>query len=310
MNIEKLNELLSKKKITIKNFRDHSKASEKYVDVKFENDNFVWEGSVPYFYRRTGLFISNEKDLSDYLLKINKYFSKKNMEIFKKNERTYWENEMSGKKTTKEFFDCLIKLTWCSVKADFPSNPNWARRIQDIKDFGYTLATHTNMQNQFRKDIKGTHILLLPIPRGGGIGYEVMSSAFKNRAIKALNSINIFELSSAGKHGLIPDHKFPEIRWDKKTKVNNESLDSEEIKGKFQLLDNQRNQQKREVCRACFQTNKRGTIFGINYFYEGNSFWDSKIPKMGKNAEKGCFGCAWYDLEKWRKSLNEKIINS
>jgi hypothetical protein len=114
---------------------------------------------------------------------------------------------MSGKKTTKEFFDKLLNLKWNSVEQDFPANPNWARRIQDIKEFGYTLATHTNMRINSTNS-NGTHILLLPIPKGGGTGYEIMSTSFKNKAIKALNSINAFELSSANKHGLMPDHKF------------------------------------------------------------------------------------------------------
>ena len=50
---------------------------------------------------------------------------------------------------------------------------------------------------------------------------------------------------------------------------------------------NQRNQQKREVCRNCFQKGIRGTIYGINYFYEGTERWDPQIPTVGKAAEKG-----------------------
>ena len=81
-----------------------------------------------------------------------------------------------------------------------------------------------------------------------------------------------------------------------------------EIKRDFQLINNQRNQQKREVCRKCYQTNERGIIYGINYFYEGNKSWDKKIPKRGKVAEQGCKGCGWYDIEKWRKNLSENLI--
>ena len=87
----------------------------------------------------------------------------------------------------------------------------------------------------------GTHIILVPIPKGGVSGYEIMSVSFKKKVINALNSINAFELSSNGSYHLIPDHKFPEIRWDKDTKESNEMLGENEIKLKFQLLDNQRN---------------------------------------------------------------------
>jgi hypothetical protein len=87
----------------------------------------------------------------------------------------------------------------------------------------------------------------------------------------------------------------------------NKDLSEFEIKQKFQLLDNQRNLQKREVCRKCFQTNQRGIIFGIKYFYKGTEIWDKKIPKIGKEAEEGCIGCAWYDIIIWRDNLNQLL---
>ena len=81
----------------------------------------------------------------------------------------------------------------------------------------------------------------------------------------------------------------------------------DEIKAKFQLLTNQRNQQKREVCRNCYQTGKRGILFGIPFFYKGNENWDNNIPRTGKSAEKGCIGCGWYDIERWRNELIKLI---
>lgn len=238
--------------------------------------------------------------------KIKVLFLKVNIDKFVKTEKMRWQKEMSGKQTTKGFFDKLLNMRWNSVERDLPKNPNWARRIQDIKEFGYTLATDTNMKG-VDGDGNGTHILLIPIPKGGVSGYETMSATFKNKVIKALKSVNAFELSSANKHGLIPDHKFPEIRWDKDTQEDNENLDEEEIKVKFQLLDNQRNLQKREICRKCFQTDKRGIIFGVNYFYKGDENWSKSIPKQGKDAEKGCVGCAWYDIAVWRDGINQLL---
>lgn len=85
-------------------------------------------------------------------------------------------------------------------------------------------------------------------------------------------------------------------------------MSDEDVIKKFQLLDNQRNQQKREVCRSCFQTGKRGIIYGIPFFYNGNEDWDKRIPMIGKQAEHGCIGCAWYDIERWRRELL-KILN-
>ena len=84
-------------------------------------------------------------------------------------------------------------------------------------------------------------------------------------------------------------------------------MTDDEIIQKFQLLDNHRNQHKREICRRCFQEGIRGTIYGIHYFYEGGENWDPSIPKVGKAAEKGCIGCPWYDIELWRKMLNKEL---
>lgn len=308
MDLEIIKESLNEN-IKIVQFREHSKASEKYVDVEiYDNQKTIWKGSIPYYYRRTGLFIESEEELAEYLNGIIEYFNEDKIKEFMKTEINRWNDEMSGKTTTKPFFDVLINMKWNSVKNDLPTNPNWARRIQDIKEFGYTLATDTNKLLEDGSE-SCTHILLLPIPKGGITGYEIMSVEFKNKAIKLLNSINVFEAKRTTTHGLIPDHKFPEIRWDENTRENNEELSDEEIIEKFQLLDNQRNLQKREVCRKCFQTNERGIIYGIEFFYEGKKEWDKNIVKVGKEAEKGCIGCAWYDIEEWRKHLSTFIKN-
>ena len=123
-----------------------------------------------------------------------------------------------------------------------------------------------------------------------------------------LKGINAYEAKLTTKKGLIPDHKFSEIRWDDQTKVENSmNMTDEEIIDKFQLLDNQRNQQKREVCRKCFQTGERGRIYGIHFYYQGDSKWDTTIPSVGKASEAGCVGCPWYDIASWREKLNERI---
>ena len=126
--------------------------------------------------------------------------------------------------------------------------------------------------------------------------------------LRLLKERNAFEARVTAKKALIPDHKFSEVRWDEETKAENsmEMTDAQIIQ-KFQLLDNQRNQQKREICRRCFQEGIRGTIYGIKYFYEGDEHWDETIPKVGKAAEKGCKGCPWYDIELWRKMLNKEL---
>lgn len=207
----------------------------------------------------------------------------------------------------RAFFDSLAKGGWQCVECTLPKNPNWARRIQDLKEFGYTLATDTKKFCPKCGENK-THLILLPLPRGGveGNGYETWSPALRKRMIRVLHSIDVYE-GTFSAHCL-PDHKFSEIRWDENTKANNpDAMSDDEIRAKFQLLTNQRNQQKREICRTCFQTGKRGRIYGIPFYYQGGEDWDPSIPKRGKEAEKGCIGCPWYDIAEWKRQLILKL---
>ena len=126
-----------------------------------------------------------------------------------------------------------------------------------------------------------------------------MVPALRARIIRALGSVDVYENTPS--RSCLPDHKFSEIRWYYEAKFENpETMTYQEIRDKFQLLSNQRNQQKREVCRNYFQTGKEGTIYGINYFYKGTDTWDSTIPQKGKATEQGCIGCPWYDIARWR----------
>ena len=279
--------------------RGHSKASEEYLNVEYYYPNGQkWIGWVPIVYRRTGLFLSTENEIYDYL---NDLYPQLNPQKYGKwldEQKEFWE-EKPNADITKSFFD---------VNCGLPQNPNWARRIQDLKEFGYTIATDTNRFCPKCGENK-THLILLPIKRLSieGNGYETWSPQLRKRIIKVLGSIDVFE--GTYNPNCLPDHKFSEIRWDENTKEENpDDMTDEEIREKFQLLTNQRNQQKREICRNCFQTGKRGMIYGIPYYYQGDENWDSKIPKTGKEAERGCIGCPWYDIQRWRMSLLEKLM--
>lgn len=296
--------------ITLFNERPvNTKASERYVHVKFIYPDIdkEWDGWVPIEYRRTGINISDEdtESLEKYLNSIYEQMHPSKYSEWKKKQDKLWESTRSVE--TKEIFNILSDGKWHCRNCDI-SNPNFARRIQDLKEMGYTLATHVNYKCPVCGNNRSTNLILLPINRVelAGNGYETWSPALRKRIIKVLGGVNVYE-NTLNQHCL-PDHKFSEIRWDDETKAENpDTMTDEEIRAKFQLLSNQRNQQKREVCRNCFQTGNRGTIFGITYFYEGGSKWDETIPKKGKNAEKGCIGCPWYDIETWRKKVIEKL---
>lgn len=308
MSEKAISDVILNKNINIveKARKQHSKASEEYIHVQFTYSNSVWDGWVPVEYRRTGLSLKSEAEVNAHLNEVYHQMKPENFPAWIKKQDDFWLEKQRAQ-TTKAFYDSLILGGWQCVECTLPKNPNWARRTQDLKEFGYTLATDTNRYCPNCKANK-THLILLPIERGGveGNGYETWTPALRKRIIKILGSIDLYE-NVVNPHCL-PDHKFSEIRWDESTKEENpEHMTDIEIRQKFQLLTNQRNQQKREVCRTCFQTGKRGYPFGIQYFYEGPSEWDKSIPQKGKTAEKGCIGCGWYDMAKWRECVIDKL---
>lgn len=284
----------------------HNKASEQYLPVKMTYETGTWEGWVPVVYRRTGLELTTPREINGYLNKIYPYLDPSKFDLWRKEQEKMWEN--NNGEVTKAIFLGLLKGGWQCSHCLYPETNNPARRFQDIKEKGYTIATDTSKYCPVCKKTT-MHLMLLPLPLGNinGNGYESWSPKLRKRILKVLDNKDAYEGKKVTS-SLLPDHKFSEIRWDEKTKEENpDSMTDEEIKNKFQLLTNQRNQEKREVCRECYQTNRRGTIYGIMYFYEGTEVWDESIPKKGKEAEKGCIGCPWYDIDAWRKNVQKKL---
>ena len=292
-----------------KNWIYNNKASEIYYPVTFKYGlEIERDWYIPIKNRRDGTDFENSEDseIEDYINKVKKICHPDNWVVWRKTQDEFWKDKKS--EVTKSIFDLLIEnFSW--VPAIVFDNPNYARRIQDLKDSGYTIVSGVKRFDRTQKK-KISHVLLLPLPRGGINGYEQWDDNTRKKILETLNHFDAYECKKI-KNGLLPDHKFPEIRWDENTKRSQKeiaNMNTFEIKRDFQLINNQRNQQKREVCRKCYQTNERGIIYGINYFYEGNKSWDKKIPKRGKVAEQGCKGCGWYDIEKWRKKLSENLI--
>lgn len=289
--------------IEIRGRVEHKKASERYVSVVFRYETGIWEGWIPTQYRRTGVdLLEDTVEEKTYLHDVYEQLRPENQAEWDRTQEAFWD-ERPGASVTKAFFDVLLSGAWCCRQCELPANPNWARRIQDIKEMGYTLSTDTKRWCATCERQK-THILLVKIRRftSNNSGYESISPALRKRIINVLGNIEVYE-NKPGR-SVLPDHKFSEIRWGQDTKsVNPADMSDEEIRSKFQLLTNQYNQQKREVCRTCFQTGIRQPIYGIEWFYHGDRYWDSTIPATGKAAEQGCIGCPWYDIQAWRQAL-------
>ena len=310
MNITEINQHLIGSGINVTGAYVHTKASEAYVEVDIiDACGFpTWNGAIPYQYRRTGLWLGTEREVADYLLQIRERFEPGNVQAWANRERRYWDENFQRAAVTTPIFRRLLSMEWVYGHG-FPLNPdgtpnqNLQRRIQDIKDKGYIVASKKEGTVWKRR--------LLPLSRQPAYAYETITRTLRTRILEVLKAENAYELSTASRAALLPDHKFPEIRWDTETaRENPGNMTDKEIQAKFQLLDNQRNEQKREVCRRCFQTGERGTLFGINFFYEGGNRWDDTIPQTGAAAEPGCVGCGWYDIHAWRQALNSRLGNT
>lgn len=92
-----------------KGIREHSKASETYVDVVFRYENNIEiETSVPIQYRRTGIDIDvfDDAAIASYLSKVYDEVNPKNWEDWRREQSKFWEKKQNAK-TTKSFFDKL-----------------------------------------------------------------------------------------------------------------------------------------------------------------------------------------------------------
>jgi len=81
-------------------------------------------------------------------------------------------------------------------------------------------------------------------------------------------------------------------------------MSEEDLHNRFQLLTRQNNLWKSRSCERCKKIGERGKFIGINFFAEGGSHWSPEIPD---DDERGCYGCFWYDPDKWRIALNNKL---
>lgn len=290
----------------------NNKASEVYLDCTyaFSNPKIARQWWIPIVYR-TGVDFAGAEcdDLIHHLAFVATHGDPRNWEAWKEGEFLHWSETRPGSKETFEIFSALVRadFEWISVKDALPGNSNPARRYQTLKDDGYYIPVDASASRR----TGGTRLLLLPIPKGNPVTYETWPPRLRDEIIAVHESRDAYDLRVKPGGSLIPDHKFPEIRWDGETKRESLAhLGEEDIRNDFQLVTNQINQTKREVCRKCYQTNLRGFPFGIEFWYQGGREWPKDVPLIGKAAEQGCVGCGWYDLAAWRNALNAKLAAS
>ncbi len=112
----------------------------------------------------------------------------------------------------------------------------------------------------------------------------------RKRIIAILNNKDAFTGASISSVAEI-DHKIP---WTRLTKdIDSSTLSDAQIKEHFQLLTREHNLLKDRMCGFCKENNFRKPLFGINFWYDGDSSYNGS-----------CIGCGWYDGAEWIKQLN------
>ena len=137
-----------------------------------------------------------------------------------------------------------------------------------------------------------------------------MPKKFQKKVIELLGSRDVVENTERTASHLTIDHKLPMLRWDGETtkiQTRYDSMTDDDIRNTFQLLKKSNgsvshNLLKSRACETCYKKGKRGTPFGISFFYSGARNWSAN-----KHDPAGCYGCGWYDFDKWRTALNAKL---
>lgn len=285
--------------IRVRGFCANTKASELFAIVSYADGDIAPLWYIPYQYRRTDVFVDSLEEMVSLLKSAKKRLNRKYIVAYSDRiGKTIYEYFGKGASVTVPIFKKLLDNcgSWVWNK-DF-DNENPQRRIQDIKESGFTVAT--------RFYERRTYHMLLPFDPVRAATYETIPLAVRRRIFRVHNGINSYTGEPAS-ISCLPDHKFPELRWDRNTPESNADLSEQEMVEKFQIVPENINQMKREVCRKCFKSGVRGRLNGINFFYAGGPAWDKSIPKVGKLAERGCIGCFWYDMLAWRNALNRLI---
>jgi hypothetical protein len=140
-----------------------------------------------------------------------------------------------------------------------------------------------------------------------------IAASLVQKILKAYSYTDVIEQRERSAHELVIDHRFPMERWGNSEPPHLSSMSETEIKKKFQLLkkdmSGNHNLLKSRSCERCIRTGKRGTPFGIRFWYKEGEEWPS-IHQRGAEAEEGCVGCGWYDFQTWRDALNQKLAES
>lgn len=201
-------------------------------------------------------------------------------------------------------FTILSDGKWHCGKHELPGTQP-AKAIQIIRQHGFEIE-NKNIQCSVCNDKTVHRKLISTIPTKASFVRQQTPAAIRKRVLKHYGNVEAITLREMVPNQLEVDHRFPQVRWSEDESYDTE-MSEKELHEKFQLLTRQHNLWKSRYCENCARTGERGTFIGINFFSEGGLEWDTKYKK---GDERGCYGCFWYDPDKWRKALNDFISSA
>jgi hypothetical protein len=141
---------------------------------------------------------------------------------------------------------------------------------------------------------------------GGGVPRQLQL-----RILEHYDYTDAIELRRRPEQNLTIDHRFPRKRWGSYSPPSDSNMSDKEIEKHFQLLKKDRagnhNLLKSRACEHCFRTGERGAPMGLRFWYRGGPNWPRDVPTKGETAIRGCTGCGWFNVTRWREALNEQL---
>lgn len=227
--------------ITIRNSPDV------YVCIDSDENNRTFYIPISMPRRMPSLDFNTQKptsELFDYINECIIRLSKQNIENWQRAHLSKLCDKVNLSKTEDLLKRLLLNNEVCYKCYNKEiSNPNPQKNIQSLRDKGYIICT---LQKYCEKcNEKVTTYSLTPVISCLNQEYETIPEALKKRICELLDfrdSYTGIENREISSH--IPDHKFPEDRWDENTPETTINMTDDEIKSKFQLLSVQTNLQK------------------------------------------------------------------
>ena len=198
-------------------------------------------------------------------------------------------------------FTILSDGEWHCGKHELPGTQP-AKAIQIIRQHGFEIENKTIYCDTCED--KTVHRKLVSAePTKPSFVRQQFPAKLRKRILRHYGNVEAITLRDMIPNQLEVDHRFPQVRWSSDESYDPE-MSEKELHENFQLLTRQHNLWKSRYCENCSKTGERGTFIGINFFAEGGSQWDTNLAP---DDERGCYGCFWYDPDKWRQALNELI---